>query len=196
MLISSRLDYWNSLYLGIGQSSYLIFSWCTMLLQYITPLTNIPALATSSILFVHKAMHGLTPEYITELPYSTSRPLISSLQQLLPAVSQAGPAGVGDWSSSFGTAFLIQSYSVLLFWHFQEISQDILVLVAFGEALCSTLCPLCLVACFVLLVLSFSIFPLTPLVLNWIVKYFILVCIKNFIGELTSQLPGKLWKAV
>ena len=100
--ISSRLDYCNSLYSGITQSALsrlqLIQNAAARLITGTRKIDHIsPVLATlhwlpvkyriqfKILLFVFKALHGLAPDYITELltPYSTSRLLRSTDKSLL-----------------------------------------------------------------------------------------------------------------
>lgn len=109
---SSRLDYCNSPYLGVGQSPLS----CLQLVQNaavrlltgtrkrdsITPVLvhRLPVkyrIDFKVLLFVFKATHGLAPLYISELlcPYSTSRPLRSS-DQLFLTVPPSRLAGKGD----------------------------------------------------------------------------------------------------
>jgi len=100
--ITSRLDYCNSLYLGLPQSSLrrlqLVQNAAARLLngtrrrEHITPILTsfhwLPVyfrIQFKVLLFVFKALNGLAPTYITELvqPYSVQRSLRSSKQGLL-----------------------------------------------------------------------------------------------------------------
>ena len=100
--IISRLDYCNSLYLGLPQSSLrrlqLVQNAAARLLtgtrrhEHITPilaslhwLPVIFRIQFKIVLFVYKALNGLAPAYITELvqPHSAQRSLRSSNKGLL-----------------------------------------------------------------------------------------------------------------
>ncbi len=109
-LISSRVDYCNSLYLDVGQSSLsrlqLVQNAAARLLTGTRKRDSItPALASLQCQIhdwfqgssVFKAIHGLASLYTSELlwPYFTSRPLRSS-EQLFLTVPRSRLVGKGD----------------------------------------------------------------------------------------------------
>ena len=105
-LISSRLDYCNSLYIGIDQAQLkrlqLVQNSAARLLTRTKKRDHIsPVLATlhwlpvksriefKTLLFVYKSLHGLSPSYLKDLirPYVPSRPLRSADKMLLEPFS-------------------------------------------------------------------------------------------------------------